>query len=91
MKKDALYEMISVEEDGFLRAKTLYMFIKKAVYGELALKMIKESIPSEIILQTLLDDEDDEDDGAVDGFEPKEYTFLLKSANGVDEENEKRD
>lgn len=55
------------------------------------MKMIKASIPSEIILQTLLDDEDDEDDGAVDGFEPKEYTFLLKTANGVDEENEKRD
>ena len=71
MKKDTLYEMIAVEEDGVFRVKTLYMFIKKAVYGELALKMIKASIPSEIILQTLLDDEDDENDGAVDGFEPE--------------------
>lgn len=68
--------MIADEEDGFLRAKTLYMFIKKAIYGDLALKMIKASVPYDIILQTLSDDEDDRS-------EPIEHTFEFDIKNNI--------
>ena len=76
MKKDTLYEMIADEEDDFLKAKTLYMLIKKVIYGDLALKMIKASVPYDIILQTLSDDEDDRS-------EPIEHTFEFEAAKDI--------
>ena len=76
MKKDTLYEIITNEEDGFLKVKTLYMFIKKAIYGDLALKMIKASVPYDVILQALSDDEDDRS-------EPIEYTSEFEAAKDI--------